>query len=139
MPLYEYECQKGHKFNRFLKLAEYNDPQTCECGCNAKRLISAPMIAPMFEDYQSPIDGSPITSKKKRNEDLARNGCVPYEEGMRQEADRKVKNDELKLEKEVDRTMDATIESFTPRQRELLDQEMKGGADLSYDRSSTNE
>ena len=39
------------------------------------------LIKPM-PDYQSPIDGRPITSRTARKEDLKRNGCVPYEPSL---------------------------------------------------------
>jgi len=40
MPNYEFECPKCGVFERVLRLAESNDPQTCECGEQAKKLIS---------------------------------------------------------------------------------------------------
>lgn len=136
MPLYEYECLNGHKFNRVLPVKHWKTPQTCECGSEAKKLISAPMIAPSFEDYVSPIDGSPITSKRKRKEEMARHNCVDYEPSMVDESTRRMKEGERKLEKEIDRTVDAAIEQMTPRQRELLDSEMRAGADIDYMRST---
>lgn len=132
MPTYEYLCQKGHKFDRYLRLADYDIPQNCECGEKAKRLISAPMIAPMFEDYQSPIDGKPITSKKARINDMARNGCVPYEPSMVEDNNKKLTNEENKLEKQMDDTVDWEISQMPSRKKELLDQELKSGADLDY-------
>lgn len=41
-----------------------------------------PQVTRLMPDYQSPIDGSPITSRHARREDLKKNGCVPYEESM---------------------------------------------------------
>ena len=132
MPVYEYECSKGHYFTRYLKLENYKDPQTCNCGCESRKLISTPMIAPMFEDYQSPIDGSAITSKKKRREDLAKNECVEYDPGMLDDYNKRGKESEARLEKEIDRTVDKEFESMNPRQRENLAKELSAGADLTY-------
>lgn len=42
MPTYDYECPScGDAFERVLPLAEYNTPQTCECGSQAVKVISA--------------------------------------------------------------------------------------------------
>ncbi|NIT58427.1 MAG: hypothetical protein GWN00_20025 [Aliifodinibius sp.] len=134
MPTYEYQCDNGHKFDRFLKLANYKDPQTCECGAESKRLISPTMIAPAFEPYESPITGKPITSKKARIEDLASSGCVPYETGMVEENNRRLRNEELKLENAVDATVDHEISKMSSRKQELLEQSMNAGADIEYGR-----
>ncbi len=125
MPLYEYLCENGHKFDRYLKLANYKDEQTCDCGASTRKLISTPMIAPMFEDYESPIDGRPITSKQKRLDDMARNDCVPYEVGIVEENTKKLKTAEDKLERDIDRTVDYSIAQMPTKQREKLEQELK--------------
>lgn len=44
MPVYDYQCVQGHHFERFLKLASYRDPQQCDCGAGAQRLILAPAV-----------------------------------------------------------------------------------------------
>jgi hypothetical protein len=41
--------------------------------------IATPMLQSDIEPYASPIDGRMITSRTQRRDDLARNGCVPYE------------------------------------------------------------
>lgn len=135
MPIYLFECANGHRFDRFLKLKDYNSEQTCECGEKAKRQITPTMIAPMFQDYQSPIDGRPITSKKKRQDDMARSGCVPYEPSLRKESQTRLRNEELKLENELDRTVEHEIEKMPARKRELLEQDLKSGADIQYERN----
>ena len=40
MPVYEYECPKCGVFERVLKMCEANEPQACECGEEAKKIIS---------------------------------------------------------------------------------------------------
>lgn len=134
MPVYEYKCPKGHRFERVLKIANYLEPQTCECGEIGKKLISKPMIAPMFEDYQSPIDGSPITTIRKRNNDLAKSGCIEYEPGMRQDADRLVKENDRKMEKEIDHTVEKIFSEMPTRKLEKLESELRAGADIVYER-----
>lgn len=41
MPTYDYECPKcGTSFDRMLPLAQYDEPQTCDCGAVATKVIS---------------------------------------------------------------------------------------------------
>jgi len=43
MPTYSYQCQSCKaEFDRVLRLAEFDEPQFCECGCEdpAKRVIA---------------------------------------------------------------------------------------------------
>lgn len=42
MPIYDYECPKcGAEFDRMLPISRYDEPQTCDCGETAKKVISA--------------------------------------------------------------------------------------------------
>jgi len=56
MPLYDYKCAEGHRFERFVALADFTSPQTCDCGAPTHRLIVAPMIA--RSDVIAPIMGA---------------------------------------------------------------------------------
>lgn len=134
MPLYEFKCESGHVYDRYLKLKNYNDIQKCECGSESKRQLTPTMIHVIDIRYESPIDGSPITTAKKRNEDLAESGCVPYEIGMRQDADRKAKSEESELEKSFDETVDKEIYKMSARKREKLESELEAGANCVYER-----
>ena len=40
------------------------------------------MLMRDIEEYVSPIDGKPITSRSHRREDLKANDCVPWEPGI---------------------------------------------------------
>jgi hypothetical protein len=56
------------------------DPETNEPMPIPKRDgVCMPMIQSDIEPYKSPIDGRLIGSRTARRDDLARNGCVPYE------------------------------------------------------------
>ena len=133
-PLYEYECEQGHVFDRLLKTKDYKEPQTCDCGSGSRKRITVAMIAPSFEDYESPIDGRPITSKRKRLDDMERNGCVEYEPSLRDETTKNMKTQEDKLERDMDNTVDYEISKMPARKKELLDQELKAGANIDYHR-----
>lgn len=55
MPIYDYECTQGHRFERYLKLAAYRDPQRCDCGAGAVKIITAPAVR---SDYIDPCYGA---------------------------------------------------------------------------------
>lgn len=58
MPLYDYRCDEGHRFERVLPLARYDEPQACRCGAPSQKLIAAPRLQRVFsEPIQSMADG----------------------------------------------------------------------------------
>lgn len=58
----------------------YRDPDTnAPMPMPERDGVVMPMIQSDIEPYASPIDGRMITSRSARRDDLARNGCVPYE------------------------------------------------------------
>lgn len=134
MPLYEFECDKGHKFDRFLKLAEYDSPQSCKCGANAARLISTPMFTVDIPAYQSPIDGRVINSRAQRREDLKRHGCVEYEPSMKDHVEKRRAAEDSALEAKMEQTIEAEIHAMPARKREKLVSELANGADVEYAR-----
>lgn len=63
-----------------------------------------------FQEYESPIDGTPITNRRKRDYDLKRNGCRPYE-GFhieKQEADAVRQAEDNKLMSDIMETAERT-------------------------------
>lgn len=54
MPLYDLQCAQGHRFERYIKLAHFDDPQACDCGASAARMLSAPRV---ISDYIEPCMG----------------------------------------------------------------------------------
>ena len=128
MPTYEFRCPEGHKFDRVLRVADYNVPQGCDCGLYAQRQISIPMVF-VSQDirYESPIDGKVITTSQQRKEDLARHGCIEYDPEMRKDAERKRAASDAALDKAVDETVEREIHSMPARSREKLAAEFEGG------------
>lgn len=126
MPIYEYKCACGTGFEKFLPVKEYNDPQSCRCGKTATRQISRPMSIKIQPDlcYQSPIDGRVITTHQGRTNDLERSNCIPYEKGMREDAQINARKMDEAIEKSVDETVEATIENMPAVKRELLQNEL---------------
>jgi putative FmdB family regulatory protein len=72
MPLYDFRCTEGHRFERFVPMAEFTIKQSCECGNPAQRLISAPMVR---SDVIDPIRGP----DGKMHDSLSsyRHSCTP--------------------------------------------------------------
>lgn len=135
MPVYVHKCLKGHKFDLYLKLAELDNVQTCVCGEIAQRQISAPAFQVDFPAYISPTTGKLISSRNQRREDLKASGCVEYEPSLKEEKDRKVREDELKLEKTIDDHVEKTIYEMPSAKREKLVSELEAGVDISVERS----
>ena len=48
----------------------------------ARSDLAAPIVMREISEYQSPIDGRPITSRTERNEDCKRNDAIPWEPGI---------------------------------------------------------
>ena len=48
----------------------------------ARSDLAAPIVMREIAEYQSPIDGRPITSRTERNEDCKRNDAIPWEPGI---------------------------------------------------------
>lgn len=128
MPTYRHSCDNGHIFDLFLRFSQLEDPQHCQCGRPADRVICAPMIFVSPDIcYDSPIDGKAITSKHARIEDLKRNGCVEYDPGMRQDYDRRAKESEARLDSVIEQSVDQQIHEMPARKRELLQSELAAG------------
>ena len=136
MPTYEFNCRRGHHFERILKVSDYRVEQVCECGADSRRIISIPRLVTAQPNvhYDSPIDGRPITSMAQRRDDLARSGCREYDPEMRKDADRFAKESEAKLDKQVDATVEAMFEKMPLRKKESLERELTAGADASIER-----
>ncbi|MBM3347107.1 MAG: zinc ribbon domain-containing protein [Betaproteobacteria bacterium] len=141
MPVYEYACEAGHYFDRYLPLAEYDQPQACSCGSPGRKLISrVTVFRAKNTEYTSPIDGRPITSEAARREDLARNNCVPYDPEMKNDVLRRRAQEDAAMDASVDRTVEEAWEKMPAAKRERLDAELtRGGLDLVYTRATPTE
>lgn len=133
--LYEYECERGHVFERVLPLHRYAEPQTCDCGAASHKILSA-VRGFVQKDicYDSPIDGRPITSMRARRDDLARNNCVEYDPEIKKDYHARVEREQAKLEASIEATVEQEIEKMPARKRERLDAELRGGADVTPER-----
>ena len=74
MPLYDFRCEKGHRFERAVPLARFAEVQKCDCGAVGSRQISAPFIV---SDSIAPImgaDGRMHDSKASYHRSLSPSG-----------------------------------------------------------------
>ena len=128
MPIYVHECKNGHRFDVFLKIADYDTPQTCECGSPSHRVIVPTMIscdiAP-WDAYVSPASGKLITSYKDRRADMEATGCVDYDPGMKTVQKNSIKQADEKLDKMVDETVEKEFEAMPSSKKEKLENELK--------------
>lgn len=56
MPLYDFRCGEGHRFERHVPLASFSEAQACGCGSEATRVVSAPRF--LRSDVIDPIMGA---------------------------------------------------------------------------------
>lgn len=141
MPLHNFICPNEHLMEVFQPLDRLREFETCSwagCGLESqKRFLRFP-YAYMRQDvhYESPVDGRVINSQQARLEDMARHNCVEYDPAMKDDQQRRQKESDERLERNIEQHFDAEVAQMTPRKRELLEQELRSGADLEITRSS---
>ncbi len=134
--IYEYLCNSCEKVHEIvMRLSEYGTPQYCTCGAAEpmqKVILTAPMgFVQQDIHYQSPVTGEVITSKAKRDQDLAKHNCIEYDPGMKQDYQRRIADEEARIEKNVDQTVDQFFDALPARKKEKLLAEVAGGADVT--------
>lgn len=137
MPIYTFQCISCQKVvDRFLKLAVYNEPQTCECGSGMVRKLTAPFIQPDFAPYNCPITGKVIEGRKAHEANLRAHGCRVLEAGETEAAKRASKaSDEAFFEK-IAESAAATVAAMPAAKQEWLANELSAGLDVSFERST---
>ena len=131
MPIYSYKCPKcGTTFDRYLKLADYQAPQTCQCGAVADKLVVAPFIQPDIPAYNCPITGRRIEGRKEHERNLALHGCRVLEKGETERASRIRKEQDEALEDSIAETAAEIVAKMPPRKQEQLAVELEHGADV---------
>ena len=76
--LYEYECQHcGKESEAFRPIAQHGEGPVC-CGEMSKQVIrTAPAgYVDNMEEYRCPVSNEGVTSRRQRNEIMAREGLV---------------------------------------------------------------
>lgn len=137
MPLYDFECQQSHKFERFVSLENFSDPQHCACGSPARRLISAPMFTVDSVGYTCPVTGDWVGSKQQHRENLAKHNCRVLEPGENEAAAAFRAKADAKLDKLIEDNVEKQFESLPSAKKEQLHNELVNGKlDLAVDRAT---
>lgn len=93
----------------------------------------APRVAPdVMGDlpaYHSPIDGRLVDGRAARRDDLKRHKCRPYEQGEREEADRRRAAEDRQLESRVGETVERWWAHASGDKREALAKALEMGFD----------
>jgi len=135
MPLYEYKCPVGHKFERFYRMAEDSSHALCSCGELAPKQLSAPLVRGDYPGYACPITGAWIEGRKAHNENLARHGCRVLEAGETSQAERVRAQREQDFEKALDETVERELATMGSDKVAQLCNEVAEGASAVYSRS----
>lgn len=137
MPLYDYECSCGERFQRYLPISDYDEQQFGMCGKPATKIfLSVPMVKIQKDiRYRSPIDGREITTWKQRNEDLVSSGSIQLDNDVKKHINDVRKRQDEKEEREVDEYVERYIETLDSKSVERLGSELARGADLNYTRA----
>ncbi len=135
MPTYSYACGCGAMFDRILRVKDYDQPQTCECGVVARKLLTVPMVfvSPTIA-YESPIDGRQIIGMQARKEDLARSGCVEYDPEMKKDYTRRLAREDAAMDAKIDSFVEAQIDSMPSHKQEKLHNELLSGVEAVAER-----
>lgn len=108
MPIYVYRCSAGHKFDRYLRIADLDTPQACECGAEAARQVCAPAVHADLPGYVSPATGKWVEGRRAREDDLKRSGCIAWEPGIEKDVARNKADHERRFEEKLDVVVEQT-------------------------------
>jgi len=144
MPTYNYRCECGNEMEIILRMKDHINHWPCSrCGKDAQQHIKqAPTVtipAHMRFDwngYDSPVTGQHIRNKREHIEDLARHDCIEYDPGMKQDADRRVIEQDKALDRLVDETVERELEQMPTIKREALDAELSRGVSIEMERQT---
>jgi hypothetical protein len=106
---------------------DHDSAVSCEeCDLVAQQVITAPLSVRVKADlcYDSPIDGKPVTTWAAREEDLKRNGCIPYDPEMKKDAERKQQERQQALDTQIEHTVHSTIAKWPDKKKRQLKQEL---------------
>lgn len=137
MPLYDFCCGEGHRFERFVPLEKFEEKQDCSCGAVAQRLISAPMFSVENVGYSCPVTGKWIGSNREHKNNLDQHGCRVLETGEKEQASAFRKAEEDRFEKALDETVEREVEAMPSEKKEQLYSELtRQGLDVAVTRSA---
>lgn len=114
MPLYDYQCSACDKVfaNVFRDYEERDNGPVCCGAISSKVWLTSPGVigARAFDAFVSPASGKVIRTEAQYKDDLARSNCVPYEPGIKQDQERRVKNQEAETSQLVEKIVSEAAE-----------------------------
>ena len=110
--------------------------QLHECAGVGQRIFLPPMVRGDLPGYESPIDGRWIEGRRARLEDLRRHGCRPYEDGEKEYNARRLAQENAAFDAKIEESVERQFEALSVRKKELLEQEIRAGADVQVVRSA---
>lgn len=134
MPLYEYQCPCGKRFERFLPLSRYSEPQQCTCGLLAEKRLSTPAVIGDYPAYTCPITGKVVEGRRAHNENLKQHDCRILEPGEKEAVQRNRKKADEAFENSVAETAAELVEKLPSAKREQLGRELEHGLDVTIQR-----
>jgi putative FmdB family regulatory protein len=134
MPLYDFICAEGHKFERHVPLADFEVQQFCPCAAPAIRAISAPRISRDYADYQCPVTGKLISGRRQHEENLKQTGSRVLEAGEKESNEAARLRANAEFEASVDQSVEKFIDTLPSDKKERLANELSSGLDLSVER-----
>lgn len=135
MPLYDFKCTCGKRFQAFSKIDERDQPKLCDCGIVAQRCISAPRVVADYPGYNCPVSGRWVEGRRAHEENLKRTGCRVREEGEFEANARKRKAREDAFYDDIGQTAEKLVAELPPDKKEHLAAEMSQGLDISVSRT----
>jgi putative FmdB family regulatory protein len=110
MPIYEYRCSTCEsQFTVYRTIDAMRQAEQCQCGSEAHKVISAPMIAmDSYTSYSCPITGKQIEGKRQHVENLKKHGCRVYEAGETEQFKKR-------RAQEQERATDALLDRILPK------------------------
>lgn len=112
MPLYDVKCGDCGRMDTIFRTVERREClPDCHCGGAVFRVLSAPMLAPTFEPYISPVSEKLITSRDAQRDDLRRHGKILYEPGMKDDIARNREREKEKDFAPIEATVDEIVRS----------------------------
>lgn len=79
IPLYDFRCDEGHRFERVVPLVAFDDQQHCDCGSPACRMVSAPALRSDAIEPRRGADGRMHDSLQSYQHSLTPEGNVKGE------------------------------------------------------------
>lgn len=135
MPLYNFRCDRTEKrFERAIKLADFEAPVDCACGSPATRVISAPRFSVDNVGYDCPVTGKWIGSKREHEENLKAQGCRVLESGETEQSKKLHAQKEAEFDRSIEETVEREFDQMSSEKKEKLANELLGGADLAVER-----